>query len=191
MFRHKKRQVPGINTTSTADISFMLLVFFLVTSSMDTDKGLPAQMPPPENTEEVQEQIVKERNVLALEIDADNRLTCNKEEVTPQELTRRVEEFVANTANDPKLPEMSVREVHLMGRCQVSDRHVITIRADRNSTYNTYIEMRNAIVAGYNNLRNRLAMSRFHHSFAQCSQEEHDAILMVYPQRISEKLDIE
>ena len=169
----------------------MLLVFFLVTSSMDTDKGLPSQMPPPEDTKEVQEQMVKERNVLALEIDANNRLTCNKEEITPKELTRRVEEFVANTTDDPKLPEKSMREVHLLGRCMVSDRHVITIRADRNSTYNTYIEMRNAIVAGYNNLRNRLAMSRFHHSLAQCSPEEHDAILMVYPQRISEKLNIE
>jgi biopolymer transport protein ExbD len=191
MFRRKRRQVPGINTTSTADISFMLLVFFLVTSSMDTDKGLPSQMPPPENMEEVQEQMVKERNVLALEIDASDRLTCNKEEITPQELTRRVEEFVANTANDPKLPEKSVREVHLMGRCEVSDRHVITIRADRNSTYNTYIEMRNAIVAGYNNIRNRLAIKKFRHSLSECSQEEHDAILMVYPQRISEKLNIE
>lgn len=157
MFRRKKKQVPGLNTTSTADISFMLLVFFLVTSSMDTDKGVPRQLPPPENITEVQELMVKDRNVLTIEIDEHDRLTCNKEDITPDQLTKRVEEFVANTKNDPKLPEKSTREVHLMGKCQVSDRHIISIQVNRKTSYNAYIEMQNAVVAGYNHLRNGLA----------------------------------
>jgi len=165
----------------------MLLVFFLVTSSMDTDKGVPRQLPPPEDNTEEQELIIKDRNVLEVEIDANDRMTCNKEDITPEALTKRVEEFVANTKNDPQLPEKSTREVHLMGKCQVSDRHVIAIQVDRNTTYNAYMEMQNAIVAGYNHLRNELAQSRFGHSYAQCNAEEHDAINMVYPQRISEQ----
>ncbi len=169
----------------------MLLVFFLVTSSMDTDKGVPRQLPPPENMTEVQELMVKDRNVLTIEIDEHDRLTCNKEDITPDQLTKRVEEFVANTKNDPKLPEKSTREVHLMGKCQVSDRHIISIQVNRKTSYNAYIEMQNAVVAGYNHLRNGLAKSRFHHSYAQCSTEEHDAINIVYPQRISEQPPID
>ena len=191
MFRRQRREVPGLNTTSTADISFMLLIFFLVTSSMDTDKGLSRQLPPPEDSTEEVEVEVKHRNVLALELDAHDQLTCNGEPIGYEELTRRVEEFVANRNDAPELPEKSQREVHLMGLVSVSDRHVITIKADRLTTYNAYFEMQNAIVRGYHNLRNELARSRFGRSYAQCSDEERDAIALVYPQRISEDMPAE
>ena len=178
--------MPQLNTTSTADISFMLLIFFLVTSSMDTDKGLTSQLPPPEDTTEQQEQEVKKRNVLELRLDADDVLTCNGEVISNNELTKRVEDFVANVNDAADLPEKSEREVHLMGKCRVSDRHIITIEADRQTTYNAYFEMQNAIARGYNNLRDRLARNRFGHAYAICSQEERDAVAMVYPKRISE-----
>ena len=187
MFRRRgKREVPQLNTTSTADISFMLLIFFLVTSSMDTDKGLTSQMPPPGDTTEQQEQEVKKRNVMELQLDANDVLTCNGEAITTDELTKRVEEFVANAADATDLPEKSEREVHLIGHCRVSDRHIITIEADRHTTYNAYFEMQNAIARGYNNLRDRLARSHFGHGYASCSQQERDAVGMVYPKRISE-----
>lgn len=186
LFKHHKKEVPGLNTTSTADISFMLLIFFLVTSSMDTDKGLPRQLPPPDDETEQQDMLIKERNVLALKLDAEGRLTCNGDPITTEELPQRIESFVANEAGDPTLPEMSVREVHLMGSCKVSDRHVITIETDAHTTYDAYFQMQDAIVKGYNNLRNQLAQRRFRHSYAQCSNEERNAIALVYPQRISE-----
>lgn len=184
--RRKKQTVPSLNTTSTADISFMLLIFFLMTSSMDTDKGLPRQLPPPEESQVEEEMLVKERNVMALRLDADGRLTCNDELITDEELPGRVAEFVANDADDPSLPEKSEREVHLLGLTRVSDRHIITIQADRQTTYDAYFQMQNAIVAGYNQLRNRLARQQFGHDYRQCSQEERDAIALVYPQRVSE-----
>ena len=183
----KKKRVPGLNTTSTADISFMLLIFFLVTSSMDTDKGLPTQLPPPEDELVEKDFIIKERNVLTLQIDENDHLTCNQEDITTDELTLRVEEFVANTSNDPKLPEMSTREVHLMGKCQVSDRHIISIQVDRHTSYNAYLDMKNAVVASYHHLRNRLALRRFGHPLSECTPDEHNAITIVYPQRISEQ----
>ena len=187
MFRHRQRHdVPALNTTSTADISFMLLIFFLVTSSMDADKGLLRQLPPHEDEQTQQEVTVKKRNILALELDADDRLTCNGDPIGSDELTRRVAEFVANTGDDPQLPEKTLREVHLLGTCRVSDRHVITITADRHSTYDAYFSMQNAIVSGYAQLRDRLARSRFGHGYARCTQDERDAIALVYPQRISE-----
>lgn len=65
----KKRSVPGINSSSTADIAFMLLIFFLITTSMDTDRGLARRLPPPpENKEQKDDIIVKERNVLQVRL---------------------------------------------------------------------------------------------------------------------------
>jgi len=186
MFQRIRRDIPELNTTSTADISFMLLIFFLVTSSMDTDKGLPRQLPPAPNDTEIQETIVKERNVLVVSISETNKLTVGNEQVTPEQLTEHVARFVANEANDPSLPEMSTRQLHLLGTRPVSDRHIINIQAHRNASYDTYFLMQNAIVAGYQQIRNKLANSSFGHSYNQCSQEERDVINLVYPQRISE-----
>jgi len=169
----------------------MLLIFFLVTSSMDTDKGLPRQLPPPEDSTLVEEVHVKDRNVLELQLDAHDRLTCNGEPATYAELALRVAEFVDNASHSAALPEKSQREVNLLGLTEVSDRHVISVQIDRKTTYNAYFKMQNAIVKGYYHLRNQLAKLRFGRSYVQCSQEQRDAIALVYPQRISEQLPTE
>lgn len=75
MFRQReRRKVPGLNTTSTADISFMLLILFLVASSMDLDKGIARQLPPMEK-EQKQQTAVDGRKVIRLAIDANNKVT--------------------------------------------------------------------------------------------------------------------
>ena len=182
--------MPGLNATSTADISFMLLIFFLMTSSMDSDWGLPRQLPPPDSESQKQEDlIVKQRNALCLNLDAEGQLTCNGEPMSVADLSERVRTFVANADNDPSLPELSEREVHLMGRCLVSDRHVIIIDVDPHATYEAYFQMQNAVVAGYNSLREQLAERRFARPLAKCNAEQLEAIAMVYPQRISERCE--
>ena len=67
MFRRRKREVPGLNTTSTADISFMLLIFFLVTTNMDVDKGLIRQLPPDRKNDN-QESFVSKGTILDLSL---------------------------------------------------------------------------------------------------------------------------
>lgn len=187
MFLRRRRETPGLDTTSTADISFMLLIFFLVTSSMDSDWGLPRQLPTPEDHTQEQEVVVKKRNALCLVLDNDGRLTCNGESIEVSDLSKRVEDFVSNVNNDPNLPEKSKREVHLLGLCAVSDRHVIMIDVHPKATYDAYFQMQNAIVQGYNNLRNQLAIQHFGKPLTDCSAEQRDAIGLVYPQRISEQ----
>lgn len=189
MFQRKKRETPGLDTTSTADISFMLLIFFLVTSSMDTDKGLARQLPMPEDQTEEQELVVKRRNVMELRLDATGCLSCDGDTLDTDALVSRIEDFVANAADDPLKPERSEREVNLLGRCRVSDRHVIFIYVDSLATYDAYFQMQNAIVAAYSNLRNTLAQQHFGHDYKDCTQEQREAVAMVYPQRISEKIE--
>ena len=162
--RRKQRSVPELNTTSTADISFMLLVFFLVTSSMDTDKGLGRRLPPVDEQQQEQQDISRS-NVLQIRIDADDHLFCNDSTVTLQELTAQVESFVAS---------------------RQTDRHMIAVETDRKTSYDAYFEMQNAVVAAYRSLREKKARQKYGHSLRDCSQEERETIMQRYPQRIAE-----
>ena len=183
--RRRRRRVPGLNTTATADISFMLLVFFLVTTSIDTDKGLPRLLPaPPE--EQVQTLDIEKRNVLNIVLDAADRLTCGGEPVELQELQERVETFIKNADDRPDMPERHEKDIPLLGKCMVTDQHVISIQADCQTSYDAYFAMQDAVVAAYNHLRNELAQQRFHRDFRQCTAEQREAIMTLYPQRISE-----
>ena len=191
MFGRKKRDTPGLDTTSTADISFMLLIFFLVTSSMDTDKGLSRQLPTPEDDTVEQELVVKRRNVMELQLDASGCLTCDGDTISTDALPLRIEEFVANDTDDPTKPERSERDVHLLGRTRVSDRHVIFIDVHPDTNYDAYFQMQNAIVAAYSHLRDKLARQHFGHGYKDCTQEQREAIALVFPQRISERVKSE
>lgn len=186
MFIHRKRRdVPELNTTSTADISFMLLILFLVTSSMDTDKGLPRQLPPQEQEQQTEHDI-KQRNVLHVALDAHDRLTCEGDTITPGALRQRVEDFIDNRDNDPHRPERHERQIPMLGKCHITDQHIIAIQVDRGTSYNAYFDMQDAIVAAYASLRDRLSRRRFHHPLSQCTQQEREALMMYYPQRLSE-----
>lgn len=162
MFRHrKKRMMPELNTTSTADISFMLLTFFLVTTSMDSDHGLPRQLPPMPKPEERQEVEMSRRDVMSVSLDARDSLTCDGEGVTLSELGRRVERFA-------------------------DDRRVISIQADARTTYDAYFQVQNAVVRAYSRLRDGEARRRYGHPYRQCAPGEREAIGRKYPMRISE-----
>ena len=116
MFRKRyHKQIPELNTTSTADISFMLLIFFLVTSSMDTEKGLMRQLAPPP-IENQQPQDVNKDLVVRVELDAHDQLTCDGKSATLDELAQAV---------------TAMAQVNRTG-------HVISIQADLNQVQNRY-----------------------------------------------------
>lgn len=190
MFKKMRRSIPELNTTSTADISFMLLIFFLVTSSMDTDKGLRRLLPHPTDEQEQRDVQVQRRNVLEISIDADSHITVGGEPTEPAQLSERVARFVANEQLSADLPQLTRRNVPLLGTCLVSDRHVIAIKADRDAHYDTYFQVQNAIVDGYLQLRNQLAQKHFHQPYRACTAEQREAVATVFPQRVSEQIPI-
>ena len=99
-----KRKVPGINASSTADISFILLIFFLITTSMDTDTGLGRTLPKPPEDEQLNNEIkVKERNILNIRINKDNLLMIGDDYVSVDEVKERAKEFIANKENNPNM----------------------------------------------------------------------------------------
>ncbi len=182
-----KRKVPGINATSTADISFMLLIFFLVTTSMDTDRGLARRLPPPPETQEQTDNaIVKERNVLQVRLNKFDELLVNGEILDVKQLREKVKEFIANPNNDENFPEKHAKTLPFFGDVMLTDKHVISVQNDVDTSYDMYIQVQNELVAAYNELRNELAQGQFGKTFAECSEEEKEAIIDYYPQKISE-----
>ena len=182
-----KRKVPGINATSTADISFMLLIFFLVTTSMDTDRGLARRLPPPPETQEQTDNaIVKERNVLQVRLNKFDELLVNGKILDVKQLREKVKEFIANPNNDENFPEKHAKTLPFFGDVMLTDKHVISVQNDVDTSYDMYIQVQNELVAAYNELRNELAQGQFGKTFAECSEEEKEAIIDYYPQKISE-----
>ena len=94
MFKHRKHSVPGLNTTSTADISFMLLIFFLVASSMDIDKGLSRQLPPAEHKQQQNETEVNRQRLLEIKITARNQLLVDGKPMTQKQLPLSLIQFI-------------------------------------------------------------------------------------------------
>ena len=166
MFRKRyHKQIPELNTTSTADISFMLLIFFLVTSSMDTNKGLLRQLAPPP-VENQQPQDVNKNLVVTVELDAHDQLTCDGKTVTLDELSEAV---------------IAMAQVNRTG-------HVVSIQADRETTYEAYFRMQDAIVGAYHQLRDRYAREHYGRPYHQLSADDRSLVNDYYPQRISESL---
>ena len=185
----KKRGMPGINSSSTADIAFMLLIFFLTTTSMDTDKGLARRLPPPPdpNVKQNDDLKVKERNVLQVSINKDNQLMVGSEYMEVTQLRAKAKEFIANPNDEDSKPEKHVVNIPLLGGdCMVTKNHVISVTNDVGTSYQAYIDVQNELVAAYNELRNEKAKSAFGKDYAECDEDEQKAIREFFPQKISE-----
>ena len=183
----RKRKVPGINASSTADIAFMLLIFFLITTSMDTDRCLARRLPPPpENEKQKDDIIVKERNVLQIRLNKDDQLMIGGEWSDIKQLREKAKEFIANPKDDPNMPEKHAKTLPFFGNVMITEKHVISVQNDVGTSYDAYFQVQNELVAAYNELRDELAKAQFGKPLAECTEEQKEAISDYYPQKISE-----
>lgn len=165
LIRRKQHEPPGLNTTSTADISFMLLIFFLVTTSMDVDKGLLRQLPSPEpQKKEQQHSVVDKANLMALRLTAGDTLLVNGK---PMQVSQ--------------LKEETIRFVHRLGK-----KHLISIESDRDADYNLYFQMQNQLMEAYSQLRNETAQKKYHRDYALLNNDQKEQVRNICPQRITE-----
>ena len=182
-----KRKVPDINSSSTADIAFLLLIFFLITTSMDTDRGLARLLPPPPEEQDKQNtDKIKERNILQVYLNKDDALMCGNDYISIDQLRKKAKEFIANVNNEESKPEKTQKNVEFFGPTLVNDKHVISLQNDRGSSYQAYISVQNELVAAYNELRDELSQSKFQRNYADLNEEEQKAVREIFPQRISE-----
>lgn len=182
-----KKKVPEVNSSSTADIAFLLLVFFLCTTTMAVNKGLARRLPPPVPAEQKTEDLkVKERNVFVVLLNSNDQLLVQGEYLELANLKDKAKEFIKNDANSENLPEKEVIEVEYFGNIAVTKNHVISLQNDRGTSYSAYISVQNELVAAYNELRNDLAKAKFGQIYDDLPEDQQKAIQKIYPQKISE-----
>ncbi len=199
-----KRELQEINAGSVADIAFLLLIFFLVATTMDIDTGITRLLPPiPEDKQDTEVQVNK-RNVLVVLINRTDQLMVRGEFGTRvDELKGITMEFFTNPARSTELPEMEIKEVNFppgsspllpvdgIWRGNVS-KGVISLQNDRSTTYGKYLAVQNELVAAVNTLRNDFCKLYFDKEFDDLNdnnpidKEIKDGIRSIYKMNISE-----
>ncbi|MCQ2385019.1 MAG: biopolymer transporter ExbD [Paludibacteraceae bacterium] len=185
-----KRKVQEINASSMADISFLLLIFFLVTTTMAVDKGLSRQLPPPLPPDmEKPEVEIKQRNIFVVLVNSNDELLVQGEPLDIRNLKEKAKEFILNASNSETLPEVVAVQVDFGDgeeTVMTTKNHIISLQNDRGTHYQKYIEVQNELAAAYNEIREDYARAKFNMSYEELSEDQQKGVQKVYPQKISE-----
>lgn len=195
-----KRAVPEVNAGSMADIAFLLLIFFLVTTTIDTDAGLDRKLPPIEPPENPP--IIRQKNIFTVVVNKNNQLLVEDQLMNLKDVRQAAIDFLDNgggTGEDAcsyckgnRDPESSDNP----------DKAIISLQNDRETKYSTYIAVQNELVAAYNDLRSRYAKEKFNIDYRALEAEANnpktsatrleeitpvlEEIKAKYPQKLSE-----
>ncbi|MCQ2606033.1 MAG: biopolymer transporter ExbD [Bacteroidales bacterium] len=183
------KKVPEINSSSMADISFMLLIFFLVATTMDTDTGLFRMLPPYQDPTEQQEDIkVLDKNLFVVLVNKDDKLMVEKKPMHPRDLRKACKEFLMNMNNDnedKRYPGYTEEDIPGIGKVKVT-KAIVSIQNDRGTSYAKFIEIQNEIVAAYNEVKDYYSVKYFKKPFNDLKENQQDIIKKIIPQKISE-----
>ncbi len=165
------RMNPEINAGSMADIAFLLLIFFLVTTTMDVDSGLVRMLPPPIDPNAPPPPPVRERNVFVVLVDQNDRLLVEGQVGRIEDLREQTREFFLNPNNDPHLSERRIRSIENLGDVEVS-LGVISLQNDRGTSYEMYIAVQNELAAAINDIRDMISREHFGKRFSELTDED-------------------
>ena len=181
------KKTPEINGGSMADISFLMLIFFLMVSTMDPETGLSRRLPPmpPENAQ-VEDLKVNRRNMLDVKINSRNGVMAGGQVIlSDAQLEEIVIEFLTNPTDRSDLPSKTLKNIEGFGEYPVSD-GVISLQNDRQSLYSKYVEIQNVLVRAINKVRNDFAMAHFGNVYEELNAEQQEIVSEAIPNRISE-----
>ena len=178
------KKTPEINATSTADIAFLLLVFFLATTTMNVDSGLFRRLPPYMPDVENAPNIAK-RNILQVLVNRDNQLAINGEIADVSTLKDRTIEFILNPGNRDDLPVKEVKTIELFGPVEVS-KGIVSLQSDKGTSYEMYIAVQDQLTAAFSEMRNMKANEKWGKNFNELTPEQQEAVKDVIPMQVSE-----
>ena len=172
--KFKRRGLPEINAGSMADIAFLLLIFFLVTTTMDQDTGIARKLPPmPEEELQEDDSQINAKNIYTVLINSHNQLLVEGELMDISQLKDGAKKFINNNGIDPNSSENP-------------EKAIISLQNDRGTEYMTYIRVQNELAAAYTDLRNNASLNEFGERYADLNKTQMKEIRKMYPQKISE-----
>ena len=195
-----KRSAPEVNAGSMADIAFLLLIFFLVTTTIETDRGISRKLPPIP-VEDVVPPVIRQKNIFTVIVNRNNDLLVENQLMQLKDLRLAAVEFLDNGGGvgeeacdycqGPRDPASSDNP----------EKAIISLVNDRQTKYGTYISVQNELVAAYNILRNREGQRLYNTDYLEMERnyndpnyngnkevlkERLDEIQNMYPQKLSE-----
>lgn len=193
-----KRSAPEVNAGSMADIAFLLLIFFLVTTTIETDSGLNRKLPPIEDAPE--DIPVKEKNIFLVMVNRNNQLLVNNELMELRDLKQAAVDFIDNNGDGTCTVCKGLKDPN---KSDNPDKAIVSLMNDAETNYKTYISVQNEILAAYYELRDRYAMENYKKTFRELEAKFEDPqtrdevlkeklkvmiedIQKVYPQKLSE-----
>lgn len=195
-----RRASPEVNAGSMADIAFLLLIFFLVTTTIETDRGISRKLPPiPEDN--VVPPVIKQKNIFTVIVNRDNELLVEDEVMELSELRQAAVDFLDNGAGVGEEACDFCQGARDPASSDNPEKAIISLVNDRRTEYRTYISVQNELVAAYNELRDREARRLYGRSYLEMEsqyndpnfrgdketlKEQLDVIKEMYPQKLSE-----
>ena len=179
-----KKKTPQMNTSSTADIAFLLLCYFLMTTTMGEPAGLQRRLPQIPDSKNQQDVKVNRRNIIIVKINSADKLFAGNEAIDVAFLKDKVKEFLANPTDDPNLPEKEMQEHD--GKMYPVSKGVISLQNDRGTSYQAYIAVQNELVKAVNELRDEWSLKEFGKKYSKLDEDKQKLVRKVIPQNISE-----
>ncbi len=178
-----KRGIPEINAGSMADIAFLLLIFFLVTTTMDVDSGISTKLPPWQPDEQEPPPPIKQKNLFTVLVNRNDQLLVEDNYADIRDLRTLAKEFLDNNGDGTCEYCQGRRDP---ASSDNPSKAIISLQNDRQTSYDIYIAVQNELVAAINELRNELAERQYGKSYDELGPEQSKQVSDAYPQKISE-----
>tara|TARA_B100000575_G_C23140374_1_gene663473 strand:- start:2433 stop:2975 length:543 start_codon:yes stop_codon:yes gene_type:complete len=173
ILKKKKREGADINGSSMADIAFLLLIFFLVTTTINVDTGIGMVLPPPLDPEQ-EPPPIRERNLMKILVNSQGLVLMDEEPVSVSEVKDKLIEFISNPENNEELAISS-------------DAAIVSLKTQRETPYSIYIDMLDEVMAAYKDLRDAASRSNYGVPYDALVDDspQQDQIREKYPKKIS------
>jgi len=184
-----RRSTPEVNAGSMADIAFLLLIFFLVTTTIEKDKGIARQLPPIEDVEDPP--IIKQKNLFIVNVNRSDQLLVEEQLMDVKDLRQAAIDFIDNGGAPAGSPEHCsyCKGKRAPDSSDNPDKAVISVQNDRLTSYKMYITVQNELVAAYNFLRDRESERKFGWKFTEVKKSIDEGSFNGDEEKMLEKLE--
>ncbi|MGB3774610.1 MAG: biopolymer transporter ExbD [Leeuwenhoekiella sp.] len=169
-----KRDAPEVNAGSMADIAFLLLIFFLVTTTIETDSGISRKLPPKLDENQPPPPIIKERNLFVVNVNANDDLLVEEEAMDLKDLRAAAVKFLDNGAGTGDEACNYCQGAKTEASSVNPQKAIISLVNNRGTSYKRYISVQNELVAAYNELRDRESMKMYNMAFTDMEATYND-----------------